>query len=50
MRILLSALAAVIAIGVIDASTHDAAAECRMEKQCRWKDFKKECVWVKVCR
>jgi hypothetical protein len=25
------------------------AASCRMEKQCRWKNFKKYCVWVKVC-
>lgn len=24
--------------------------ECRMEQQCHWKDFKKICVWVKVCR
>jgi hypothetical protein len=23
---------------------------CRMEQQCPWKDFKKICVWVKVCR
>jgi hypothetical protein len=23
---------------------------CRMEQQCHWKDFKKFCVWVKVCR
>ena len=23
---------------------------CRMEQQCHWKDFKKICVWVKVCR
>jgi hypothetical protein len=24
--------------------------DCRMEQQCHWKDFKKICVWVKVCR
>jgi len=23
---------------------------CRMEQQCHWQDFKKICVWVKVCR
>jgi len=23
---------------------------CHMEQQCHWKDFKKYCVWVKVCR
>jgi len=24
--------------------------DCLMEQQCHWKDFKKICVWVKVCR
>lgn len=24
--------------------------DCRMEQQCHWKDFKKICVWVRVCR
>lgn len=24
--------------------------DCRMEQQCHWKDFKKICVWVKICR
>ncbi len=24
--------------------------DCGMEQQCHWKDFKKICVWVKVCR
>jgi hypothetical protein len=23
---------------------------CRMEQQCHWENFKKHCVWVKVCR
>jgi hypothetical protein len=23
---------------------------CRLEQQCHWKNFKKICVWVKVCR
>jgi len=23
---------------------------CRMEQQCHWANFKKICVWVKVCR
>ncbi|CCE02196.1 hypothetical protein [Bradyrhizobium sp. STM 3809] len=23
---------------------------CRMEQQCRWENFKKICVYVKVCR
>jgi hypothetical protein len=26
------------------------AKTCRMEQQCHWQDFKKVCVWVKVCR
>jgi hypothetical protein len=26
------------------------AERCRMEQQCHWKNFKKYCVWVKVCR
>jgi hypothetical protein len=36
------------------AAAQDAAdtkgKDCRMEQQCHWKDFKKICVWVKVCR
>jgi hypothetical protein len=23
---------------------------CHLEKQCRWENFKKICIWVKVCR
>ena len=23
---------------------------CRMERQCHWENFKKICVYVKVCR
>ena len=23
---------------------------CRMEQQCRWENFKKICIYVKVCR
>jgi hypothetical protein len=39
--------------GVLAVSLHagSASAErCRMEQQCKWKNFKKICVWVKVCR
>jgi Spy/CpxP family protein refolding chaperone len=38
------------------ASPHGAAAaaaqgsNCRMEQQCHWENFKKICVYVKVCR
>ena len=54
MRLFVSA----IAIGTLAllGDVHGAAAQdskgknCRMEQQCRWQDFKKICVWVKVCR
>jgi len=23
---------------------------CRLEQQCHWENFKKICVWVRVCR
>ena len=26
------------------------AKVCRMEQQCRWENFKKICVYTKVCR
>jgi uncharacterized membrane protein len=26
------------------------AKTCRMEQQCHWENFKKICVYVKVCR
>ena len=35
----------------ISASAQDAKAKnCRMEQQCHWENFKKVCVYVKVCR
>jgi hypothetical protein len=33
-----------------DADSDTKGKDCRMEQQCHWKDFKKFCVWVKVCR
>jgi hypothetical protein len=30
--------------------TDSKGKNCRMEQQCHWQDFKKICVWVKVCR
>ncbi len=47
------ALALLVAFTVLTADVTAAIAagtNCRMEKQCRWKNFKKYCVWVKVCR
>jgi hypothetical protein len=40
---------AVIA-GVMLAASPAFARKCHMEKQCKWKDYKKVCVMVKVCR
>jgi len=28
----------------------DKGKVCRMEQQCHWENFKKICVYVKVCR
>jgi hypothetical protein len=46
------ALAALIAIASprVAAAQGTSGKDCRMEQQCHWKDFKKICVWVKVCR
>jgi hypothetical protein len=47
-------LALFIALGLLTFDLAPAAfaegSNCRMEKQCRWKNFKKYCVLVKVCR
>jgi hypothetical protein len=33
------------------ASSQDGKGKvCRMEQQCHWENFKKICVYVKVCR
>jgi hypothetical protein len=32
------------------AQSGEKAKVCRMEQQCRWENFKKICVYVKVCR
>lgn len=53
-RLILGALIALAAAGASGAVSPVAAEEskqtCRMEKQCRWENFKKICVYVKVCR
>ncbi len=34
-----------------EASSRDEKGKvCRMEQQCHWENFKKVCVYVKVCR
>jgi len=49
-----SALALCIAALALLAVTAPASAAdangCHMEKQCKWVNFQKVCVWVKVCR
>ena len=32
------------------ASPQDKGKVCRVEQQCHWENFKKVCVYVKVCR
>jgi len=45
------AILALIAIGNSAAAGEEAKGKnCRMEQQCHWQNFKKICVWVKVCR
>jgi len=46
------AILALVAAGLsTDAVAQDAKGKnCRMEQQCHWQNFKKICVWVKVCR
>ena len=46
--LLLAIITGVLALGSGVSSV--SAKECRMEQQCKWKDFKKICVWVRVCR
>jgi hypothetical protein len=48
----LFALALIAGAGTaaFDATPAAAAEHCRMEKQCRWVNFKKVCTYVKVCR
>ena len=51
MRTLLAfALIAGVCAAAIDATRAVAEPRCRMEKQCRWVNFKKVCTYVKVCR
>ena len=44
------ALAARICAAAFDAAPASAEPRCRMEKQCRWVNFKKVCTYVRVCR
>jgi len=56
MRGLSLAVAFAIAAAVLFGTPQAFAAQsgggqnCRMEQQCHWQNFKKICVYVKVCR
>ena len=45
------AVAILFGASCANAQTTDTKGQtCRMEQQCRWENFKKHCVWVRVCR
>jgi hypothetical protein len=39
-----------VCTAALDAAPASAEPRCRMEKQCRWVNFKKVCTYVRVCR
>jgi hypothetical protein len=44
-------LASAFAIDLASTAPAEAKGQvCHMEQQCHWENFKKVCVWVKVCR
>ncbi|HTO62290.1 MAG TPA: hypothetical protein VMM15_13655 [Bradyrhizobium sp.] len=53
-RIAITAAALGVLSGLIPARAASPGEEkgktCRMEQQCHWENFKKVCVYVKVCR
>jgi hypothetical protein len=57
MKNLALATLAAVALGTAFSATPASAAQpnekgktCTMEQQCHWENFKKVCVYVKVCR
>ena len=44
------ALIGSVCAAAIDLTPISAEPRCRMEKQCRWVNFKKVCTYVRVCR
>jgi len=58
MKRLIRIAITIAAFGVLSGLTPARAASpaeekgktCRMEQQCHWENFKKVCVYVKVCR
>lgn len=43
-------LSLAVAVAVIAGTGPALAGPCHMEKQCQWKDGKKVCMMVRVCR
>lgn len=54
MRISIAAAVIGVLLGLMPARAASPQEEkgktCRMEQQCHWENFKKICVYVKVCR
>jgi len=50
ISLILASLILSVMAGAAPAQSDSKGGNCRMEQQCHWKDFKKICVWVKVCR
>jgi hypothetical protein len=46
----LLARVALALVALVNSTSAWAQGKCRMEQQCHWENFKKVCVWVKVCR
>ena len=53
-RFFLTVAAAIVILGsdvnLATAAQAERGKTCHMEQQCHWENFKKVCVWVKVCR
>ncbi len=48
--LILAVITSIVAGGFTVCSASIAAANCRMEQQCRWVNYKKVCTYVRVCR
>jgi len=52
-QILRPSFSLAMAVSMLALATPASAADaqgCTMQKQCKWVNFQKVCVWVKVCR
>lgn len=51
-RTFITGLIAALVLATLGAAVPAAAepGNCHMEKQCKWVNFKKVCVWTRVCR